>query len=114
MLKKIHFAIAAFMVAIYALFITPAFCSAGGIDRDKQMHIGASAAAGLILAKNKPFCKWKPWQRVLFNGAVIGGAKELYDSRHPDRHSADWGDIGADAIGALGAEGCIWIVHKTW
>lgn len=113
MLKKNHFAVAAVMLMI-GLFTTPAFCSAGGIDRDKQMHIGASAAAGLILAQTKPFCKWKPWQRALFNVAVIGGTKEWYDSRHPDRHSADWGDIGADAVGALSAEGMIWIVHKTW
>lgn len=113
MLKKIHFAVAAVMLMI-GLFTTTAFCSAGGIDEDKQMHIAASTATGLILAKNKPFCLWKPWERALFNVVVIGGAKELYDSRHPDRHSADWGDIGADAIGAFGAEGMIWIVHKTW
>ena len=113
MLKKIHFAVAAVMLMI-GLFTTPAFCSAGGIDRDKQMHIGASAAVEVFMAHNKPFNSWAPWQRSLFNVVVIGGAKELYDSRHPDRHSADWGDIGADAIGAFGAEGMIWLVHTTW
>jgi len=113
MLKKIHFAVLAVMLMI-GLFTTPAFCSAGGIDRDKQMHIGASAAVEVFMAHNKPFNSWAPWQRSLFNVVVIGGAKELYDSRHPDRHSADWGDIGADAIGAFGAEGMIWLVHTTW
>ena len=49
-----------------------------------------------------------------FYRLIITAAKELYDSRHPDRHSADWGDIGADAIGAFGAEGMIWLVHTTW
>ena len=49
----------------------------------------------------KPFCKWKPWQRALFVTGVIGGAKEWYDSRHPSKHSADWGDIAADAVGAF-------------
>ncbi len=36
------------------------------------------------------------------------------DSRYPDRHSADWGDIAADAVGAFGAVGMIWLVHKEW
>ena len=87
--------------------LVPSVCFAE-IGKDKVAHIGASAAAGIVLAQNKPFNKWKPWQRALFNVVVIGGAKEWYDSRHPDSHSADWGDIGADAIGALGAEGVVW------
>jgi uncharacterized protein YfiM (DUF2279 family) len=94
------------------LLCTPA--SANGLGNDKAAHITASAAAGIVLAQNKPFNKWKPWQRVLFNIAVIGGGKEWYDSRHPDRHSADWGDIAADAAGAFGAEGMMWIVHKSF
>ena len=44
---------------------------------------------------------------------VVGGAKEWYDSRH-DNHTAEWGDIAADGVGALGAEGVVWLVHKTW
>lgn len=87
--------------------LVPSVCFAE-TGKDKAAHIGASAAAGIVLAQNKPFNKWKPWQRALFNVVVIGGAKEWYDSRHPDSHSADWGDIGADAIGALGAEGVVW------
>lgn len=114
-MKKFHVAFMAVMVAIYSLAIIPGgVCSAAGIDKDKQMHIGASAAAGAFLAKNKPFCRWKPWQRALFNIAIIGGGKEWYDNRHPDKHTADWGDIAADSVGALGAEGCIWLIHKTW
>ena len=97
-----------------ALFLLTTPCSANRLDNDKAMHITASAAAGTVLAQNKPFNKWKSWQRVLFNVVVIGGGKELYDSRHPDRHSADWGDIAADAVGAFGAEGTIWIVHKSF
>lgn len=46
--------------------------------------------------------------------AVIGGAKELYDHRNPNSHTAEWGDIGADAIGAFGAEGMVWLVHKSF
>lgn len=84
------------------------------IPQDKAQHIGACFAAELVLSEVKPFKKWKPWQRILFTTAVIGGAKEWYDSRHPSSHSAEWGDIAADAVGAASAEGCIWLIHKTW
>ena len=99
---------------LLALLLLTSPASANGLGNDKAAHITASTAVGLVLAQNKPFRKWKPWQRVLFNIAVIGGGKEWYDSRHPDRHSADWGDIAADAVGAFGAEGTIWIVHKSF
>ena len=96
-----------------AVLIAPSFCFARVSD-DKAAHIGASAAVGLVLAQNKPFCKWKPWQRALFNVAIIGGAKEWYDHNHPGRHSAEWGDIAADTVGAIGAEGCVWLIHKSF
>jgi uncharacterized protein YfiM (DUF2279 family) len=96
-----------------ALLLLTAPCSAEGLGNDKAAHITASTAAGIVLAQNKPFCKWKPWQRVLFNVVVIGGGKEWYDSKH-DGHAAEWGDIAADAIGAVSAEGVVWVVHKTW
>ena len=94
------------------LMLTPSLCYASSID--KTLHIGASAVTETVLAHNKPFCKWKPWQRALFNVVVIGGGKEWYDARHPDKHSADSADIAADAVGAFGAEGVVWIVHETW
>ena len=99
---------------LLALLLLTAPCHANGLGNDKAAHITASTAVGLVLAQNKPFCKWKPWQRVLFNVVVIGGGKEWYDSRHPDRHSADWGDIAADAVGAVSAEGVVWLIHKEW
>ena len=67
-----------------------------------------------MLAQMKPFKKWKPWQRMLFTVGVIGGAKEWYDSRHSSNHSAEWGDIAADAVGTAAGEGYIWLVHKEW
>ena len=94
------------------LLTTPA--SAQGLGNDKAMHITASAAVGTVLAQNKPFNKWKSWQRVLFNVVVIHFGKEMYDSRHHARHSADWGDIAADAVGAVSAEGVVWLYHKEW
>jgi uncharacterized protein YfiM (DUF2279 family) len=99
------------LITLSLLFVTPAHAQ---ITRDKYMHVSASAVTGVFLAQNKPFCKWKKWQRAVFNVIVIGGGKEWYDARHPDKHSADWGDIAADAAGAVGAEGMMWLVHKEW
>ena len=110
-MKKLIVAIVAGLV-----LALPLSAEATGIDvhKDKAQHIGACYAAELTLREMKPFCKWKPWQRVLFTTAVIGGAKEWYDHKHPSNHSAEWGDIAADAIGAVMAEGTVWLVHKTW
>lgn len=91
----------------------PLSASASAIEKDKAQHIGACYAAELTLREMKPFRNWKPWQRVLFTTVVIGGGKEWYDSKY-DGHSAEWGDIAADAIGAASAEGVVWVVHKTW
>ena len=93
------------------LMLTPSLCYAG---IDKPLHTSASAVAETVLVHNKPFCKWKPWQRSLFNVVIIGGGKEWYDSRHPNNHSAEWGDIVADAVGAVSAEGVVWLYHKEW
>jgi hypothetical protein len=84
------------------------------ITRDKYTHAGVCYAIEYTLKDAKPFRNWKPWQRVLFTTIVIGGAKEWYDHNHPSSHSAEWGDIAADFVGAAGAEGTIWLVHKTW
>jgi hypothetical protein len=92
----------------------PLSASATGIDKDKAQHIGACYAAELTLREVKPFNRWKPWQRALFVTGIIGGGKEWYDARHPSKHTADWGDIAADAVGAVGAEGTVWVLHKTW
>ena len=99
---------------LLALLLLTGVVSANGLGNDKAAHITASTAVGLVLAQNKPFNRWKPWQRALFTTCVIGGAKEWYDARHPDKHSADWRDIAADAVGAFGAEGMMWIVHKSF
>lgn len=103
-------------VAAGLVFALPLNASAKGMDvhHDKAQHIGACYAAELTLKETKPFRNWKPWQRVLFTTIVIGGAKEWYDHNHPSAHSAEWGDIAADAVGAIGAEGTVWLIHKTW
>lgn len=101
------------LILLMTFMLCPVPCRANTIGEDKYAHAGASMAVGVFMAQNKPFSKWRPWQRVLFNVIVVGGAKEWYDSRH-DNHTAEWGDIAADGVGALGAEGVVWLVHKTW
>lgn len=92
----------------------PFYVCGSPIGSDKYTHAAVCYAIEYTLHDIKPFSKWKPWQRALFTTAVIGGGKELYDSRHPDRHSAEWGDIAADAVGAASAEGVVWLIHKEW
>jgi uncharacterized protein YfiM (DUF2279 family) len=104
------------VVAGLIMLALPLRAEASGIDvhKDKAQHIGVCYATELVLAEVKPFKKWKPWQRILFTTIVIGGGKEWYDSRHPDHHSAEWGDVAADFVGAASAEGTIWLIHKSF
>lgn len=113
-MKNIILAIAIALGAGIGLLAGSALTHAQGVAHDKYDHVSACYGIELTLADCKPFNKWKPWQRALFTTAVIGGGKEWYDARHPDKHTAEWGDIAADACGAFGAEGTLWLVHKTW
>ena len=88
--------------------------SAKTITHDKYDHVSACYGIEMTLSQAKPFSKWKPWQRALFTTAVIGGGKEWYDHSHQDSHTASWSDIAADAVGAFGAEGTLWIVNKNF
>ena len=54
------YTIANFQLPTLLLLTAP--CSANGLGNDKAAHITASAAAGIVLAQNKPFNRWKPWQ----------------------------------------------------
>lgn len=114
-MKKLFIALcAATAVAIGLLVGASLTANAQGVTHDKYDHASACYGIELTLSQTKPFSKWKPWQRALFTTAVIGGGKEWYDHVHPENHTAEWGDIAADACGAFGAEGTLWIVHKTW
>lgn len=71
------------------------------IPKDKLLHFGACFAldAALVLLG-----LWTPILRFLFVAVGIGGAKEIYDWKHPEAHDADWQDMAADAAGAATAE----------
>ena len=114
-MKKLFIALcAATTVAIGLLAGTALTANAQGVTHDKYDHASACYGIEMTLSQAKPFNKWKPWQRALFTTAVIGGGKEWYDHNHPDSHTASWSDIAAGAVGAFGAEGTLWLVHKTW
>ena len=99
------------ILIIFMVIVTmPSLCMAVG--NDKFDH--ASACFGAEAVVKEAFPKWTPFERWLFVTGVIGGGKEWYDSKHPDNHSAEWGDIAADAVGAAGYESTIWLIHKTW
>ena len=46
------------------------------------------------------------WAGVLI-ACVAAVGKEVYDLQNPDKHTADWADLGADALGILVAMGII-------
>lgn len=89
----------------------PLSASAGTFEKDKAEHFGAGVA--IDTAEAVIFPKWTPFERFL--GVVaVAGAKEWYDHNHSDRHSAEWKDFAATALGGATGEGCIWLVRKTW
>ena len=71
------------------------------IPKDKLMHFAVCFALDLSLSL---LGLWTPILRFLFVTVGIGGAKEIYDWKHPEAHDADWRDLAADAVGALFAE----------
>lgn len=106
-----------FLILLAVVFLIPPILPATAhaqVTRDKYEHVGACYAIEMTLSQAKPFNKWKPWQRALFTVGVIGGGKEWYDSHHPDAHTAEWGDIAADAVGATTGEGTLWLIHKSF
>lgn len=80
------------------------------IHRDKLLHAGVSFLIELVLAAVLP--SWLPWMRAALNVVLIGGGKEIYDKQHPDKHTADWMDLVADAVGAILGEIFIAVVMR--
>ena len=79
------------------------------IQKDKLLHAGVSFCIELVLAAVLP--SWLPWTRAALNVVLIGGGKEIYDKTHPDKHTADWLDLAADAVGAIAGE-ILWAVIR--
>ncbi len=74
------------------------FCST-----DKQLHfLAAFFVAALIYILIVASQKWY-WATIIGAGisALICIIKEVYDKQNPDKHSFEWLDIVADALGLL-------------
>lgn len=68
---------------------------------DKWLHAGGGAAIAALTW-------WLTGSAAagVFAAVAVGLGKELYDLRHPARHTADLVDAGATVVGAL----VLWIV----
>ena len=86
-------------------------CFAAGIDQDKAQHFGAGVTIDAVEAVAFP--KWTPLERLL-GVAAIAGAQEWYDHNHSRSHSAESKDFAATVLGGMTAEGCVWLICKTW
>lgn len=99
-------------LALSSLITLGSSAEAAGIQGDKFLHFGCSAIIEAALSEIPPFKKWTPLERALFNVAVFGVGKELYDRSHGGKF--DWGDMAADALGAGAAEIGLRYVGNRW
>ena len=70
---------------------------------DKQLHFLAafsiSALLYILISASQPW-----WVAMLIGVGVSAAAsalKEIWDKQHPDKHSFEWGDVVADALGII-------------
>jgi len=73
------------------------------IATDKLLHGLACFFISVIVFAVLFAFGWRGWATAvafLLTAAVAAG-KELYDKFHPDSHSAEWGDVIADGVGAF-------------
>lgn len=76
--------------------------SAGGFERDKQLHAAAGAIAYVVvydIAKCNGSEHPKAWG--LGAALALGIAKEAYDKQHPKTHTCDAKDAAATFGGGL-------------
>ena len=70
------------------------FCIACKVPCDKQMHM---LSGFIIAAVLTPFIG----AYSILVVAVIAALKEIYDARHPDKHTADFWDWAATVLGGV-------------
>jgi hypothetical protein len=70
------------------------FCIVCKVPCDKQMHF---LSGFIIAAVLTPFIG----AYSILVVAIIAALKEIYDARHPDKHTADFMDWVATALGGL-------------
>ena len=95
-----------------SIFTSLPTTEAAGVKKDKFMHFGCSTVIEVALAEIPPFKKWTPLERMLFNIAVFGAGKELYDKANGGKF--DWSDMTANALGAGTAEIGVRYIGNSW
>lgn len=73
--------------------------------RDKWLHFAASAVIqGVGFAAFRQDARYTvAVQRASLVTVGVGISKELYDWKHPTRHSASWRDLAWDGVGGAAA-----------
>ena len=70
---------------------------------DKQLHfLAAFSIAAILYILISATQKWF-WAMLISAGisAIASAIKEIYDKQNPDKHSFEWGDVVADALGII-------------
>jgi putative lipoprotein len=80
----------------YLFLLIPAICFAqdSWFGKDKKQHFAGSAVISYSLSE-----VMSPTNAFL-TSVGVGLAKEIYDYKHPDKHTASYKDLVADIAGA--------------
>ncbi len=75
------------------------------LGRDKLLHFAVSAVVqGAAYSAFRRDARYAvAAQRASLVTVAVGVGKELYDARHPARHTASWRDLAWDGIGGAAA-----------
>jgi len=85
-----------YMIFAGLVFVHDAVRADTWTGKDKQDHFAGSAILGM--GASQVFDnKLQAFGAVL----LVGAAKEGYDYKHPQNHTASWKDFAADAAGAV-------------
>ena len=102
--SRIHRRLWAILARVAPLLLAASLHALDLTQDDKQSHVvlgaASSACSMLLLDRIKPDASWQTRALVgIASAAVIGAAKELADSRDPQRHDCDRDDFYATTIG---------------
>lgn len=79
---------------IFLLLPAIAFAQDSWLGKDKAQHFAGSAVLSYA------FSEVMSADKAFLASVGIGLAKELYDYKHPDKHTASYKDLVADIAGA--------------
>lgn len=70
---------------------------------DKLLHLLACFAVSTVVFAVCHFFNLRGWAMAIAASLslLVGVAKEIYDAKHPEHHSAEWRDFIADCGGIV-------------